>query len=191
MPSNLDLMTDRFHELKIGQKIEIHSYKHNGKIHRVWKYGCVVDITDECLVVVNNKTRVIESTGRVWFTKEPAVCFFFKNSWYNIISMIRSNGIHFYCNIASPFIWDGDAIKYIDYDLDLKVFPNDSMKVLDENEYATHSKLMHYPKALDHILRAELAQLKDVILDPDAIYSREHVYGYLDKFNHLKDKNKK
>lgn len=184
--NDLNLMTSKFQELNIGQKIEIHSYKHNGNIHRVWKYGCVVDITDECLVVVNSKTRVIESSGRVWFTKEPAVCFFFKNSWFNIISMIRSNGIHFYCNIASPFIWDGDAIKYVDYDLDLKVFPNDTMKVLDENEYATHSKLMSYPKELDGILRTELDQLKKIILKEDSMYSRTNVYKYLEKFNALK-----
>lgn len=171
-----------FKELKIGQKIEIHSYKHNGKIHRVWKYGVIVDVGDDYLVVVNDKTRVIESSGRVWHTKEPAVCFFFKDSWFNIISMIRSNGIHYYCNIATPFIWDGEAIKYIDYDLDLKVFPNHKMKVLDENEYAMHAKTMKYPKELDNILRSELTKLQNVVLDKNNIYSNEKVYRYYEKY---------
>ena len=28
--------------------------------------------------------------------------------------MIRNNGVYYYCNIASPFIFDDNAIKYID-----------------------------------------------------------------------------
>ena len=172
-----------FEELKIGQRVEIHSYKHDGKIHRVWKYGYIVDINEKYLVIVNNKTRVIESTGRAWQTKEPAVCFFFTNKWYNIISMIRSNGIHYYCNMASPFVWDGEAIKYIDYDLDLKVFPNDRMKVLDEREYESHAKMMNYSAKLDYIINNELNELMKVVLHSDNIYNRSRVYGYLDQFN--------
>ncbi|WP_423363000.1 DUF402 domain-containing protein [Mycoplasma sp. P36-A1] len=176
-------------KLSVGQRIEIHSYKHDEKIHRVWKYGTVVDINKDYLVVVNNKTRVIESSGRVWYTKEPAVCFFFKDHWYNIISMLRTNGIHYYCNIASPFVWDGEAIKYIDYDLDLKVFPNNSMRVLDEKEYAQHAKQMNYSKKLDFILNTELDYLKDDILKKDSVFSREKVYQYYEEFLHLKDMN--
>lgn len=178
---------NQFHNLNIGQRIEIHSYKHDGKIHRVWKYGYVVDISEDTLVVVNDKTRVIESSGRVWFTKEPAVCFFFKDKWFNIISMLRSNGIYYYCNIASPFIWDGEAVKYIDYDLDLKVFPNQSMRVLDEREYAMHAKSMHYSKDLDIILHEELEALKDEILDPNMIYNNVNVYNYYQKFLDIRD----
>ena len=36
--------------------------------------------------------------------------------------MIRDNGISYYCNLASPFVLDKEALKYIDYDLDVKVF---------------------------------------------------------------------
>ncbi|MDL2212029.1 DUF402 domain-containing protein [Erysipelotrichaceae bacterium OttesenSCG-928-M19] len=175
---------DSFKKLKLGQKVEIHSYKHNGKIHRVWKYGYVVDIKDDCLVVINNKTRVIESSGRCWYTKEPAVCFFFTKKWYNIISMIRDNGIHYYCNIASPFLWDDEAIKYIDYDLDLKVFPNDSMKILDEVEYSNHAKAMHYSKEIDYIVHDQLEKLQNEVLCDDNIYNRENVYRYLEDFLH-------
>lgn len=36
--------------------------------------------------------------------------------------MIRENGVSYYCNLASPFVLDNEALKYIDYDLDVKVF---------------------------------------------------------------------
>ena len=57
---------NNFKNLKVGQRVEIHSYKHDKSIHRVWKFGYVVEVNEDCLVVVNNKTRVIESSGRVW-----------------------------------------------------------------------------------------------------------------------------
>ncbi|MEG0686011.1 MAG: DUF402 domain-containing protein, partial [Erysipelotrichales bacterium] len=118
-------------------------------------------------------------------------CYFFKDRWFNIISMVRSNGIHYYCNIASPFVWDGEAIKYIDYDLDLKVFPNDLMKVLDENEYALHYQEMNYNEQLDKILRQELESLKTWILEDERIYTRKNVYKYLQTFKNINKKDTK
>jgi protein associated with RNAse G/E len=38
--------------------------------------------------------------------------------------MIRKKGIYYYCNLASPAIMDNGAVKYIDYELDVKVFPD-------------------------------------------------------------------
>ena len=37
--------------------------------------------------------------------------------------------------MASPYIIDENVIKYIDYDLDLRVFPDGGYKILDYNEY--------------------------------------------------------
>ena len=54
--------------------------------------------------------------------------FFYKDRWFNIIEQLKDYGIYFYCNIATPYIIDEKVIKYIDYDLDLRVFPNVSFK---------------------------------------------------------------
>lgn len=67
--------------------------------------------------------------------------------------MIRKTGVYYYCNIASPTLYDGEALKYIDYDLDLKVFPDNNYRVLDEEEYKQHAKQMNYSKELDRILK--------------------------------------
>ena len=70
--------------------------------------------------------------------------------------MIRKTGVYYYCNIASPTLYDGEALKYIDYDLDLKVFPDGNYRVLDEEEYRQHAKQMNYSKELDKILKKQL-----------------------------------
>ena len=108
----------------VGKKILIHGYKHNGKIHRCWSKGLVLQETDDHYIVINNRTLVTESDGRMWHTREPAIWYMPKHKWYNVICMIRKTGVYYYCNIASPTLYDGEALKYIYYDLDLKVFPD-------------------------------------------------------------------
>lgn len=105
----------------VGQDVLIHCYKHDGKPHRTWSRCKILEETDRHFIGINNNTLVTESDGRSWVTKEPAICYFPKDRWYNVICMIRSDGIYYYCNIASPILYDGEALKYIDYDLDLKV----------------------------------------------------------------------
>ena len=146
----------------VGSEILIHSYKHDGSIHRSWAKGFVLDANEKHTIVINNHTLVTESDGRMWYTREPAICYFPHHQWYNVICMIRKNGVYFYCNIASPSYYDGEALKYIDYDLDLKVFPDYRYKVLDEEEYRQHSLKMHYSKELDAILRKQLSILIDM-----------------------------
>lgn len=65
-----------FNNLKIGDKLEIHCYKHNGHLHRQWDEAVLLDIQDDYMVFGNNKTIVIDSDGKVWNTKEPAIMFF-------------------------------------------------------------------------------------------------------------------
>ena len=146
-------------ELEVGTKYEIHGYKHDGKIHRSWDEAVLLEIHDDYLVFGNEKTKVVEADGRTWRTKEPAVLYFYKKNWFNVIGQNKNNGIYYYCNIASPFIIEEKTIKYIDYDLDLRVFPNGSFKVLDRGEYKYHKKIMNYPNIIDKILKYELSNL--------------------------------
>ena len=91
---------------------KIHSYKHDKTIHRVWNNIVVLDKSEHEVVIGNYKTRVVESNGRYWNTKEPAICFFYDNEWFNVIAMLKEDGIHYYCNISSPYVFDDEAIKY-------------------------------------------------------------------------------
>ena len=146
-------------DIKIGDKLQIHCYKHDGSLHRKWDEAVVLDIKDNYLVFGNNKTTVIDSDGKIWKTREPAVMFFYKDRWFNIIGQLKEYGIYFYCNIATPVLIDNKIIKYIDYDLDLRVFPNGSFKILDRMEYQYHKKNMHYSKELDLVINGALDEL--------------------------------
>ncbi len=144
---------------EVGEKIQIHCYKHNGKIHRIWDESVVLEETDDYLICGNYKTKVIENDGRSHRTKEVALVFLYKHNWFNIIAQFKDFGLFYYCNIASPYINDENTIKYIDYDLDLRVFPDGGYRVLDKNEYKYHKKIMNYSDDLDLIINKELEKL--------------------------------
>mgnify|MGYP001172745389 CR=1 FL=1 len=146
-----------------GETIQIHSYKHNGQIHRIWEETTVLKGTKTVIIGGNDRTTVTESDGRTWITKEPAIVYFHSQYWFNIIGMLREDGIHYYCNLSSPFVYDEEALKYIDYDLDIKVFPDMTYVLLDEDEYEEHRKLMGYPEVIDKILKANIEKLTDMI----------------------------
>ena len=146
-------------ELQENQYVYIQSYKHDGSLHRTWAMGYVLEANEKRIVAVTNRTLVSESDGRKWVTREPAICFFYPDKWYNVICMIRKTGIHYYCNLASPSIYDGEAIKNIDYDLDVKVSPTGKTMLLEEDEYEQHAREMAYSKALDRAIHKGLDRL--------------------------------
>ena len=143
----------------VGSDIQIKSYKHNGRLHRVWTKSQVLHGTENIVIVGNDKTKVIESDGRTWLTREPAISYFHAQHWFNVIGMLRNDGIYYYCNISSPFVYDKEALKYIDYDLDVKVFPDYTYKLLDEDEYEEHKFQMNYPHLFDRILYKNVEEL--------------------------------
>ena len=177
-------------ELEIGRKYEIHGYKHDGKIHRSWDEAVLLEIHDDYLIFGNEKTKVTESDGRTWRTKEPAVLYFFYKQWYNIIGQYKKNGIYYYCNMASPIIIEEDTIKYIDYDLDLRVFPDGSFKVLDRGEYKYHKSIMNYPEAIDRILKEELTNLINLVRNKESAFEPGVVERYCNLYSEMR-KNKK
>ena len=119
----------------------------------------MLEVNDDFIVLGNENVLVTKQDGRTWHTKEPAIMFFYKKRWFNIIAQLKSNGIFYYCNIASPYVIDCDVLKYIDYDLDLRVFNDGAFKILDRNEYNYHKKLMKYPREVNYIIKEELSSL--------------------------------
>ena len=160
---------------KMYQNIQIQSYKHDESLHRIWEKATVLQADDDIVVVANRRTKVIESNGRFWHTREPSVTWFFKKHWFNIIGILKRDSIHFYCNIASPFLIDEEGLKYIDYDLDIKVIEDFSYNVLDRNEYNKHKDKMEYSDDLKQILENELKKLKHMIEHREQPFDKELV----------------
>lgn len=172
--------------LSIGNKLQIQCYKHNGKIHRAWDEAVVLDIKKDYVIFGNNKTTVIESEGNTWKTREPAIMYFFNDCWFNIIAQLKKDGIYFYCNIATPYIIEEGTIKYIDYDLDLRIFPSGEYKILDKLEYKYHKKLMNYSDDLDVVVRGALDELIELFKNEHEVFDKDSNLQYNVKYKSLK-----
>lgn len=171
-----------------GEKFQIQCYKHNGKIHRCWDEAVFLDENDEYMVFANDRTLVIESEGSSWRTKEPAIMYFFKDSWFNVIAQLKKDGLYFYCNIATPYIIEEKTIKYIDYDLDLRIFPSGEYKVLDRMEYNYHKKIMNYSVDLDKSIHKALTELIHKYESKHPSFNKDKNVNYYRKYLGLKEK---
>ena len=174
--------------LKPGQLIKIQSYKHNGSLHRTWLRAQVLEVTNTRTVVVTNKTWVSEADGRRWFTREPAICFFYPDKWFNVIAMLRKSGIYYYCNLASPTLYDGEALKCIDYDLDVKVYPDGAKNILDEDEFKLHGDLMRYGDEVKGIVEDSLKELLAMIETQQSPFVRDEIEDYFEAYLKLQRK---
>ena len=148
----------------------------------------VLKTTENALIGVNDHTLVTERDGRRWITREPAIVYFHKKYWFNIIAMIRDNEVSYYCNLASPFYMDQEALKYIDYDLDVKVFPGGDKKLLDVEEYEQHKRKMNYSDEIDFILKENVKILVDWINNQLGPFSEEYIKIWYNRYVELRNK---
>lgn len=175
--------------LNVGDKFKIQCYKHNGNVHRFWEEAIIIDIQKDYIVCANNHTLVIESDGSTRKTREPAVMYFFKNKWYNIIAQLKKDGISYYCNIATPYLIEDDTIKYIDYDLDLRIYASGEYKILDRAEYNYHKKIMKYSSDLDVAVNNGLDELIKLYKNGSKIFCTEYNLAYYNEYTELIENN--
>jgi len=175
-------------KVKIGDVFKIHCYKHDGQIYRSSDKAIVVDVADDHIVIGNDKVTITKSDGRRYRTRELSFIYFYKDRWFNIIAQMKSKGLYYYCNLASPYIIEDNTIKYIDYDLDLRVYPDGKTRVLDRAEYRHNKELMNYPEEIDQILHAELNKLIKMAKDKVGPFARIEIDSYYEQFNKLVNK---
>lgn len=180
-------------ELKEQSKVQIKSYKHDGSIHRIWKRNTILSVENDLVIGVNDQTVVIENDGQTWVTKEPAIFYFSKKWWFNVISLLQGNNIYYYCNLSSPFIFDEQAIKYIDYDLDIMVYADLTYVVLDHDEYYKNKRRLNYPRNLTNILKDAKEELIYLINHKKGPFAERQAKYWYDKYlnsniNNIDDK---
>lgn len=163
--------------------LQIQAYKHDGSFHRLWSHGLVVRDDEDYIVEVSSRVRVIESNNHVWHTKEKGVFICSKKKWFNAIATIQPNGVRFYVNIASPTIIDQGFIKFIDYDLDLKAFPDGFIKELDKNEFNFHAKQLNYSEDLQKVLLNAFHEVEAMVKEKIEPFNEETVTRYLNDYD--------
>ena len=163
--------------------VKVQAYKHDGSLHRQWSPAFLVEETDEYWALASKASLVTESDGRKWMTKEKAIFILYKKKWMNVIAMFKaSRGICYYVNIASPTIFADGFLKYIDYDLDVKLYPDGMERTLDENEYERHIQTYGYPEDLSRAIEKSMEIVKTMIANGENPFRDEEISRLYDSF---------
>lgn len=170
---------------RLARWVKVQAYKHDGSLHRQWSPAFLVEETDEYWCLASKASLVTEGDGRKWMTHEKAIFLLFKKRWMNVIAMFKEKrGICYYVNIASPTIMEDGYLRYIDYDLDVKLYPDGVERILDENEYARHAKMYGYPKDLEEVIEKEAKHVKKMMDDQEFPFRDSEIQklyqGFLD-----------
>lgn len=166
----------------------IQAYKHNEELHRQWSHSYVLVDDEDYYVLVSIRAAVVESDGRKWHTKEPAIFILSKKKWFNVIAMLKENGICYYVNIASPAIYDKGYIKYIDYDLDIKLYEDGTTRLLDVSEYKKHADEQGYSDEIRTILQSSVDKVYSMINKKEFPFIDEEIQKYYQRF--IKETNR-
>ena len=101
----------------------------------------------------------------------------------NVICMFKEGqGICYYVNIATPTILDNGYLKYIDYDLDVKLYPNHTEKTLDENEFERHIQTYGYSPELTAAIQKSAGEVREMINRGDVPFVDSFVMRLYNKF---------
>lgn len=160
---------------RFSKWINVQAYKHDGLLHRQWSPAYLLKETDDFWALCSRASLVTESDGRRWMTKEHAVFILFKKKWLNVICMMKEEGITYYVNIASPTIMDKGFLKYIDYDLDVKLFPDGMIKELDEQEFERHVLTYGYSKELTGAIRKSMREVLQMMKERSFPFKNEAI----------------
>lgn len=157
--------------MKINHKLAVHAYKFDGVLYRTFEFPRVVYENADYIILDLQNCRIISQAKNKKFyhshSKKDSLWVIFKDKWYNLFVTINDKKhLIYYFNVATPYIFEEDAIKYIDLDLDIRVVDANTqiemIRVLDEKEFEEHAKSMLYPKKL---VNKALEVKEDIIIN--------------------------
>ncbi|MGL4950925.1 MAG: DUF402 domain-containing protein [Mycoplasma sp.] len=174
---------------RIGDCVSVHAYKYNGWLYRTWDLPMIIFDNDEYVVLASNHTSVITSefkTRRYFHSQNPHQIYwiFYKKKWFNILISVKKNKkIQYYVNIASKFLVEEDALKYIDFEIDFKIFPNSTWIEVDKKEFQNAIQTYNYPDVL--VERVETTEKELISMCESKIISETFNKEKLDEFNEI------
>lgn len=177
--------------IQINSIVNVQAYKADGTLYRQWNGAKVLEISPEEIVLFMYKAKVAERNGQKWVVREPIIWYLSREIFYNTTGMIRRSGIHYYTNLASPAIIENQTIKFIDYDIDIKAYPNDKVRIVDRKEFKKHISKYSYSQKLVRKIKKTTLFLTKLISDSEGFFDEDVIDTYIKELVLSKDLPKK
>lgn len=128
----------------------INSRKFDGAIHRSW----TAELVDraESLIIFTGVFETEIKHPKLGVIRRGTVSreFYWTNRWYNVFRFHEPEGglRNFYCNVSQPPVCAGDVLDYVDLDIDVVVWKDFSIEILDLEEYLENAGKFNYSTEL-------------------------------------------
>lgn len=128
--------------------VTINSRKYDGHIRRSWKGGLVHE-DNERLILIGTFSDDIQHND-LGHIKKGTVSFehFWFDRWFNIFRFHEPDGTlrAHYANITMPPTLADDVIDYVDLDIDVVVWPDGRVEILDRTDFERNQVKYGYPE---------------------------------------------
>lgn len=147
------------------KEIVVRAYKYDRALHKSWRArvarreGALLVLDAEFAETIHHP--LLGTIERGTISEE----YYWLDRPYNVFRFSTAAGglRNFYCNINQLPVFDGEALSYVDLDIDVLVAPDLSYRILDEDEFAANALRYAYPLSLQTMAKRALAELIDLI----------------------------
>jgi protein associated with RNAse G/E len=145
--------------------IIVRSLKYDGTLSRSWP--AAIESMHENMIVLRGvfeQTVQHEGLGNIT-AGTVSLEYFWSDQWYNVFKFVRPGGeLHcHYCNIALPAKWSERELSFVDLDVDIVVDADNSVKVLDEDEFEANRLIFGYPADIVAGVRNAVEEVKALV----------------------------
>jgi protein associated with RNAse G/E len=156
--------------------IIIRSLKYDGRLHREWRARLLR--AEGTLVVVEGEFEETVEHSQLGIIERGTVSteYFWTDRWHSVFRFGDPCGRlrNYYCNVNRPASFDGQLLTFVDLDIDVLVAPDQTFRVLDEDEFASNAARGDYPRELREQVPRALAELIDLIERRDFPFDDKH-----------------
>jgi uncharacterized protein len=145
--------------------ITINSRKYDQSISRSWRCS-LIDETDEYYLfkgtfeseVTHSKLGTIKA-GTISYE------YYWKKDFFNVFVFYEPYGEfrNYYCNLNLPPEFHNDVLDYVDLDIDILVWGDFSVEILDMDEFEAHAEKFKYPTELQNKVKDTLDEILQMI----------------------------
>jgi protein associated with RNAse G/E len=132
--------------------VHVRATNYDGSPH--WEHPAFLVKQSDALLITRTASGLEIATERgAWNSPFDTRGHYWPDRWFNVIRLEQpGRGLTgFYCNIATPVQFDGENLRYVDLQLDVRVFVSEaewSYTLLDADEFEAARQRYAYPDDL-------------------------------------------
>lgn len=127
--------------------VVINSRKFDGTIHRSWRANLIEQKNNQLVFLGEFENDVEHPYLGLIRRGTLSYEFYWVDGWFNVFRFHEPDGEfrNFYCNINMPPTFEENVLDYVDLDIDILVWKDFSVRILDIEEFEQNSQKFNYP----------------------------------------------